>query len=156
MRFITEGSTDRQTQIAAEETDRAALELKVQQSAHAKEALSAEAQQALKELRALGEDCCPEIDLDDIALELEPLGSGRYGEPRAPLLSACGTCALLHSLSHSLYHTCTLVNTALLAPGVVYRGTFGQTGVAVKKLQHNHSAAVSDFRREVPQHAAEE
>jgi hypothetical protein len=86
MRFITEGSTDRQTQIAAEETDRAALELKVKQSAHANEALSAAAQQALKELRALGDDCCPEIDLADIALEQKPLGSGRYGEPLAAVL----------------------------------------------------------------------
>jgi hypothetical protein len=78
--FLTEGSTDRQTQIAAEETDRAALELKVKQSAHANEPLSAEAHQALKELRALGDDCCPEIDLGDIVLEKEPLGSGRYVE----------------------------------------------------------------------------
>jgi hypothetical protein len=56
-------------------------------------------------------------------------------------------CAL--RASHSLYHACPLVITALLTPGVVYRGTFGQTGVAVKQLQHNQSAAVSDFRREV-------
>jgi predicted Ser/Thr protein kinase len=37
----------------------------------------------------------------------------------------------------------------VLTAGVVFKGTFGQVDVAVKQLQHNQSAAVSAFRREV-------
>jgi hypothetical protein len=76
-RFSTECSTDRQTQIAAEETDRATLELKVKHSAPLNEPLSADAQEALNKLRSLGER---EIDLDQISLQSAPLGNGRHGE----------------------------------------------------------------------------